>query len=188
MDQLFYDACAKGDLKYIKEQSLINSGGLIDYGLYHASLNGHKNVCDYLIAERGANNFNHALCGALYGNQPKLVDFFIEKGANDFNCLWYACSSGNEKLVKLILDKGGKDYLIGLNGACKHGHLNIAKKMIDYETVAQNKFDCRNIKQGFWNACQKNHLEIMIYLYKIGCNECHCQKPIIDHFPAAEKK
>ena len=53
----------------------------MNWGLYGASLGGHKDLVDFFI-EKGANNWNGALRGASEGGHKYLVDFFENRIAN----------------------------------------------------------------------------------------------------------
>ncbi len=75
---------------------------------------------DFFI-EKGADNWNRGMGGAARGGQRDLVDFFIEKGANYWDGgMAGAAHGGHRDLVDFFIVKGADDWKLGmLLGATK---------------------------------------------------------------------
>jgi hypothetical protein len=98
-----------------------------DRCLYKASKQGHKDLVQFFI-DKGANDWNWALSGASLGGHKDLVEFFINKGANDWNMALYAASIGGHKdLVQLFIDKGANDWKWALCYAKLGGHRDLVE-------------------------------------------------------------
>ena len=98
--------------------------------LFLACYEGHRELAEWLIDEKGANDINLALQSACYGGHRELAEWFIdEKGANDFNSgLYGACREGHRELAEWLIDeKGASDFNLGLYGACIGGHRELAE-------------------------------------------------------------
>ena len=81
-----------------------------------AAEKGHKNIVDYFIG-KGANNYNQALAFAIRGGHRELVDLFLSKGANNWNNgLFAAAEKGNKELIIYFIKKGGTKN-VALKGA-----------------------------------------------------------------------
>ena len=92
-----------------------------NWALYQACYEGHRELAEWLIDEKGANDFNAGLQGACEGGHRELAEWLIdEKGANDFNWgLYGACIGGHRKLAEWLIDeKGANDFNAGVYGAC----------------------------------------------------------------------
>ena len=77
----------------------------INKGMHGAAKGGHKDLVDFFI-EKGANDWNSGMRGAANGGHKDLVDFFIKKGANDWNSGMYAAANGCHKdLVEFFKNK-----------------------------------------------------------------------------------
>ena len=97
--------------------------------LYQACYEGHRELSEWLIDEKGANDFDRALRGACEGGHRELAEWLInEKGANHFNwALYGACKGGHRELAEWLIDeKGANDFNAGLYGACEGGHRELA--------------------------------------------------------------
>ncbi len=93
--------------------------------LHEASVGGHKSLIDYFV-ERGANNWNLGLAGATVGNNEYLIKFFIEKGANNWNLGLCAASVRNNKnLINYFIEKGANNWHCAINHAIYHDHKNL---------------------------------------------------------------
>jgi hypothetical protein len=78
------------------------------YGMHGAANGGHKDLIDYFIS-KGADDWNAGLRGAAGGNHKDLVEFFISKGADDFDDT--AEIFANTEEMKIFL-KEAKEKLI----------------------------------------------------------------------------
>lgn len=84
--------------------------------LYNASLLGNREAIDYLI-EKGANDWDIGMHGAIINNDRDLINFFITKGARLWNyAMEVAAKMDNLDLVNFFIEKGTKDWDIGLAG------------------------------------------------------------------------
>lgn len=64
-----------------------------------------------------------------HGGHKHLIEFFIIKGANDWNRGMYAAAHGGHKhLVEFFVSKGANDWCRGIHGASLGGH----KDLIEY--------------------------------------------------------
>jgi hypothetical protein len=57
---------------------------------------GHKELVDFFI-EKGANDWDDGMYGAAEGGHKELVDFFIQKGADWWNGGMYGAAKGGHK-------------------------------------------------------------------------------------------
>ena len=70
------------------------------------------------------------------------------------NWIYYACKGGDEKTISLLLRKFKScDVNEGLRGACRGGHLEIAKWMISYGAQLNSLM--------FWTACRGGNLDLV---------------------------
>ena len=96
----------------------------------------------------------------------KLVKILEKIGDFDYfdweDGLEYACRGGHMDIIKLIIEKGAQNWHCGFHGACLGDHIDIVKFLI---------------KKGFndWNgglsyACYDNNLDIVKLMIKKGAN------------------
>jgi hypothetical protein len=171
-----------------------------DFGFYGACLGGHVEIIELMI-NLGATNWNLGIQGLCEGAHVQLVKKYInnvvggnwdliirasyEGGCNEiieivenyaFNyatnanyALMGACISNKRELINIIENA---DINYGFYGACKGGHLELVKEMIDK--------GANDIKNGIIIACEEGHLEIIKFLsnedeyvvsYKIPMNK-----------------
>ena len=100
------------------------------WALYQACKEGHRELAEWLIDEKGANDFNRALQSACHGEHRKQAEWLIdEKGANDFNeALYGACHGGHRGLAEWLIDeKGANDFNRAFAGARQGGHRELAE-------------------------------------------------------------
>ena len=92
---------------------------LIDFMLGVASSKGNLVAIQYLI-NKGANDWDNGLQGAVHNNDLSLIDFFIEKGAKSWNIGMYeAAYRDNKELVDFFIEKGANRWCIGLSRALR---------------------------------------------------------------------
>ncbi len=76
--------------------------------------------------------WNDMMYGACLGGHMEIVNFMIEKGADNWNGgLYEACLGGHMEIVKLMIEKGADDSNREFHEACIGGHMEIAKFMIE---------------------------------------------------------
>jgi len=75
-----------------------------------AAESGHRDLVDFFIA-KGADDWNEGMRKAVIGGHRDLVDFFITKGANSWDHgLNDAIQANNIDLVVLFISKGAKRW------------------------------------------------------------------------------
>jgi hypothetical protein len=96
-----------------------------DWGLGGAAKTGQMWLIEFFI-NRGANDFSGALSQAIRGNQMWLVPFFIAKGVDNWNhALYAAAKMGNLDLVKDFISRGATAYEYAMLGALKRYNFEI---------------------------------------------------------------
>ena len=77
-----------------------------------------------------------AMRNAARGGHQELVDFFISKGANDWNYGMYGAAQGGHKdLVIFFISKGAYNWHSGMRKAAKGGH----QDLVDFFQQKLNK-------------------------------------------------
>ena len=91
----------------------------------------YKNVYDEISAGFIPFNdydVNKALSIASRTGNIKLIHYFIDKGANDWNLgMRYAASNNHIELVKFFIDKGANDWNLGMRYAASNNHIELVK-------------------------------------------------------------
>ncbi len=100
------------------------------YSLKTPYLINSKYWINYFI-EKGANDYHRGFKGACQGRHLEIVNLMIEKGVDNWNYgLYEVCRGGHLDIVNLMIEKGA-DVNRGLQGACEGGHLEIVNLMIE---------------------------------------------------------
>ncbi len=100
------------------------------------------------------NTYNYSLYNHYLQDSKYWIQYFIEKGAADWNPgLYIACLHGHLKIVNLMIQKGADDWYFGLWGACEGGHLDLVNLMIE---KGADDWDW-----GLFIACDSIHTYIM---------------------------
>jgi len=82
--------------------------GDYDTAMKLAAQGGHRNLVDFFIS-KGADNWNSGMFGAAQGSHHDLVDFFISKGSKNWNRgMEGAAKGGHKDLVDFFISKGAK--------------------------------------------------------------------------------
>ncbi len=79
-----------------------------EYGLLGAAQGNHKDLVDFFIS-KGANNWDKSLVESVKHNQKDMIDFFISKNANLDISIIAASKVNNWDLVKKLLEIYQKD-------------------------------------------------------------------------------
>ncbi len=95
----------------------------------------------------------------------------------DFSWNWglsSACRGGHIDMVKVMIDLGAGDVNWGLYCACRTGHMDIVKLMI--EKCADD------LNWGLSGACRGGHIDIVRLMIEEGAYRCcFCDKSIEEH-------
>jgi hypothetical protein len=90
-----------------------------------AAKKGYRDLVDFFIG-KGANNWNWGMEGAAEGGHRDLVDFFIQRGANDRDGGMYSAANGGHRdLVSFFIQKGATDWDLGMYYAANGGHRDL---------------------------------------------------------------
>ena len=108
--KLIWDrAIVKGDLKLITKLDELGYKYDVNRSMKSASQGGYTDflaVVDFFI-EKGADDWDSGMGGATKGGHKDLIDFFIEKGAEDWNRgMAKAAGKGYKDLVDFFIGKG----------------------------------------------------------------------------------
>ena len=99
----------------------------VEKGMECAARYGYRDLVDFFI-EKGAHQWNWAMCSAAEGGHRDLVDFFIEKGANDWNHgMVCAVEGGYLELVEFFIEKGARNWIRALQVAASGKHREIVR-------------------------------------------------------------
>jgi len=95
-----------------------------------AAEGGHRDLVDFFIF-KGADNWDFGMKGAARGGHRDLVDFFISKGADNWNRgMFGAAKGGHRDLVDFFISKGARDWNWAMQGASLGGHRDLVKFFI----------------------------------------------------------
>ncbi len=95
-----------------------------------------------------------------YGNYKKIST--IEN--DDWNWgLCGACRGGHMDIVKLMIERGATDWNYGLYGACKGGHMNMVELMIERGATDWNN--------GLYGACRGGHMNMVELMIERGATD-----------------
>jgi hypothetical protein len=130
-DLSWEQACRQGDQAQANRLLPNKSHYDRSIGLAWAAEHNHLSLVQFFI-DKGANNWNRALAEAAKGGHLPVVQFLIDKGANNWNwALAYAASGGHLPLVQFFIDKGANDWNWALAGAASGGQLLLVQFLID---------------------------------------------------------
>ena len=108
-----------------------------------------KNAIDIKYNE----SVNDNLCNCIVNKDYFLVDYFIDKGANDWNgAMKQAAGNNYFGLVKYFIRKGANDLNRAMRCAAMKNHLNMVKFLID-------------------KGANKNNLEMIQLMIDKGANK-----------------
>ena len=94
------------DSVFVKKRKIVKDHiNHVNEGMFDAACGGHRDIVDFFIV-KGAWDWNGGMFWAAGGGHRDLVDFFIEKGATDW---WlgkdWAAMGGNQTLVEFFKQK-----------------------------------------------------------------------------------
>ena len=94
----------------------------VNRGMIECARIGSKEGVEFYI-QKGANDWNNGMWYAAQGGHRDLVDLFIAKGANEWNeGMLCASENGHRDLVDLFITKGANDWNNGMFNAAINGH------------------------------------------------------------------
>ena len=123
----------------------------------YASKYNHKDLVDFFIS-KGANDWNWSVIYAAENNHKDLVDFFISKGADNWEWIInYAAFNNHRDLVDLFISKG---IYYDWNDAMIYAAQNNNKDLVDLfiSKGADEWYAAIN------RAIRNNHIELAEYL------------------------
>jgi ankyrin repeat protein len=133
LNTLFSHACTIGNIEMLK---IISTRGSVDWNeaIGHGCLHGHKHIVEYALKTTHWHwDWNLGLMNACRKGSIELMNFMLEKGANDYNNgLRGGCMSGNIVCIEEMVRLGAHNYDEGLHCACGSGQIDAAKLMIKY--------------------------------------------------------
>lgn len=176
--QDFYEnACKYGRLEICRYfDSFIERVDLSFCG-HVACYNNHKHILNYLIEEKGFNDFSYALNGALSNGHIELAKTFIDKVDKFDTGLCGAVYNCNLENMKWMISLGANNYYDALEVA----FLNKNREIINFLMAKCSK---EQIKVAFLNQIKSiNHIEN--YQLMIENNLCNIRE-LIDEFSSSE--
>jgi len=116
-----------------EETSQIDDKNLMNWVLYCASKDGEYNIIDFLIS-KGVTDWVLGLRGAIESNNDYLIDFYHENDFGKYeyySLLHFAVREGNKKLVDYYIGKGANNYNWAAYGAIEKNNLDMLKYVYD---------------------------------------------------------
>ena len=98
----------------------------VDREMYYAAKGGHRDLVDFFI-KKGAKDWNLGIYGATQGGHMDLINFFIDKGADINWGLETAARGGRRDLVDFFIQKGADNWVGGLYNAANAGHHDLVQ-------------------------------------------------------------
>lgn len=128
---------------------MMSFGLLIENGMHQAAKNNSPTMVDFFIS-KGASNWNWRMTGAAIAGSFPLVNLFIEKGANDWNsCIAHAVKSGSIPMVDLFVSKGADNWNGGLAVAAETNNMPLIEYFIAKGADDWNNAMCTAISKGY---------------------------------------
>lgn len=191
---IFGAACYGGSIKIIS--MLIKKGyNYWDIGLKNACLGNNLDIVQLMI-EKGATHFDLSLYHACYCYYIDMIiiHFLIEKIESSLysqssnpskkciDCwnkgLYYACSTGNIQIVRLMIQKGATVPMKTFDQACITGNVKIVRLLI--ENIEDDNLDLPFVQYEknleYWNrallvAAQNDNLKIVKLMIEKGAKD-----------------
>ena len=102
----------------------------LNISMSSAARGGHQDLVDFFI-QKGANDLNTGMENAAEGGHRDLVEFFIQKGANNLDRgMYLAALRGYKDLVNFFIQKGANYWDGGMAGAARGGHRDLVEFFI----------------------------------------------------------
>jgi hypothetical protein len=147
---------------YVEVVKLLRYNEMKNDGMCWAARGGHLALVEFFMS-KGASDWDWGMDGAAIGGHLNLVEFFISKGASDWN--WgmnYAAEGGHVNLVELFISKGASDWDWGMEGAAEGGHINLVEFFVSK--------GASNWDSGMLNAAEGGHLNLVEFFISKGAD------------------
>ena len=116
---------ARGGHKDLVEIFISEGADNWNYGLHRAAQGGHKDLVEFFI-EKGADDWNYGLHGAAKGGHKDLGEYLKVTCGEKLKEL--AKTNSTPTVVEFFIDKGADDWDYGIQCATQRGH----KDLIEY--------------------------------------------------------
>lgn len=147
-------ACEGNHIEIVKW--MIDLKANIELCAYYSGLRGNREIIE-LFMKLGIKNYKHCILGTAYKFNKRhmnLLRWLIETKKINNGYLFYICASGDYSLINTVLNI--EDLNAGLAGACKSGHLSIAKWLVELGAVISKKL--------LYTACANGYFKLLKYL------------------------
>jgi len=137
---------------------------LLNLGMEKAASGGHRDLVQFFI-EKGADNWNDGMMSAAKGGDKDLVNFFIEKGADyywNFGML-RAARGGHRDLVQFFIEKGADHWDWGMLSAAEGGHRDLVQFFIQ---KGANEWNF-----GMYRAARGGHRDLVEFFIEKDAND-----------------
>ena len=106
-----------------------DSKRIYDFAMYKAAKGGHLEIVQYLIDEKGADDFNYAMKMAASKGRLEIVKYLLEKGAREVNdAMIDAAYRDHLDIVKYLIEKGADSFKAAMVFAARRNH----HKVVEY--------------------------------------------------------
>lgn len=158
---LLHEASLAGDLetysKLVEENE--TDAAIVDGNAHTACYKGHfdlvKYQLDYLSTKNKTVELDELLSSAAYGNQKKVAEYLVEKGANGFDgALKFAAKNGHISMIDFMIEHGATRLDPALISAVWHNQKEAAIHLIDLGAKNVEDYKCGN-----YYGCQPYDLD-----------------------------
>lgn len=141
------------------------------FGLKQAAKGKHMKLIEYFLQKENVMNIDDGLIGATQSRDKTLIDFFINKGAEDWDsALCAAAKIGDYELVDFFIERGAHEWLDAMSAACLGGHKHLAeffKKKVSEVSYASCcakacKSGNRELVEYILQDLSRPHVELML--------------------------
>ena len=120
--------------------------------LQEAVCGGHLNSVKWVASRIIENNFPHRI-------ENHTLDYVLYK----------ACLNGHMDIVDFLIECGASDWYRGLDYACRGGHLEIAKKIVQIKK--HYPMNISHFNSALSYACQRGNMDVIHWLIQKGAND-----------------
>lgn len=134
-----------------------------DDALDYAARSGKREVVDWVFEQYEDADLDQGLFGAAVAQDRDMIDYFLEKGAQDYNLAFEAASIvGNLQLLKFFEELGASDWASAFFGAVADGHLDVVQYILQKKVLLISQ-----IESGVLSARNREQSEIEAYLKQV---------------------